>query len=136
MSIEPDAAAYAHAAQLISLQRQQTHKRTGEVKGGTRCFITSLRAQETTSPRLAEQIRGYWGVENKVHWRRDVLSGEDKCRLRDPNSACALALLRTALLTRVLRSGRASLKEAQEEFADQPNRVLQLIRSQRLTRRE
>ena len=56
MSIEPDAATYAHAAQLISLQRQQTHKRTGEVKGGTRYFTTSLRAQETTAPRCPRPL--------------------------------------------------------------------------------
>ncbi len=136
MSIEPDAAAYPHAAQLVSLERHQTHKATGQIKKGTRYFVTSLRPNQTTPARLAKQIRGYWGVENKVHWRRDVIGGEDTCRLRDPNSACALALLRTALLTLVVYSGRPSLKEAQEEFANKPYRALHLIRFQRLTMRE
>lgn len=136
MSIEPDAAAYPHAAQLVSLQRQRTHKATGENKTGTRYFALSLRANETTPERVAKQIRGYWGVENKVHWRRDVIGGEDQCRLRDPNSACALALLRTALLALVVASGRSSLKEAQEELAYKPNRALCLIRFQRLAQRE
>jgi len=77
-----------------------------------------------------------WGVENKVHWRRDVIGGEDQCRLRDANSACALALLRTALLALVVASGRRSLKEAQEELAYNPNRALHLIRFQRLAQRE
>jgi predicted transposase YbfD/YdcC len=26
---------------------------------------------------FAERIRGYWGVENKVHYVRDVTQGED-----------------------------------------------------------
>ena len=85
---------------------------------------------------MAHQIRGYWGVENKVHWRRDVIGGEDKCRLHDPNSACALALLRTALLALVLCSGRSSLKEANEEFADNPQMAVHLIRFQRLSYRK
>jgi len=136
VSIEPDAAAYPHAAQLVSLQRQRTHKATGEIKTGTRYFALSLRANETTPERVAKQIRGYWGVENKVHWRRDVIGGEDQCRLRDPNGACALALLRTALLALVVASGRQSLKEAQEELAHKPNRALHLIRFQRLAQRK
>jgi hypothetical protein len=31
---------------------------------------------------LAHRIRGYWGVENKVHYVRDVTQGEDHSRLR------------------------------------------------------
>ena len=31
---------------------------------------------------LAERIRGYWGVENKVHYVRDVTQGEDASRIR------------------------------------------------------
>lgn len=132
VSVEPDAAAYPHGAQLISLQRQSAHKRSGVVKTGTRYFVTSLRAPEAGPPRLAEQIRGYWGVENKVHWRRDVQGGEDRCRLRDPNSACALGLLRTALLALARHSGHDSLRAAQEEYARQPQRALRLICFQHL----
>ncbi len=28
------------------------------------------------------RIRGYWGVENKVHYVRDVTQGEDNSRVR------------------------------------------------------
>ena len=136
MSIEPDAAAYPHVAQLVSLRRNRTHKLSGQTKTGTRYFALSLRANETTAEKVARQIRGYWGVENKVHWRRDAIGGEDQCRLRNANSACALALLRTALLALVVASGRRSLKEAQEELAHKPNRALHLIRFQRLAQRE
>ena len=40
----------------------------------TRYYITSL--LEDAKP-LAQRIRGYWGVENKVHYVRDVTQGED-----------------------------------------------------------
>jgi hypothetical protein len=82
---------------------------------------------------LWEVVDGYG--ENIVHWRRDVIGGEDKCRLQDPNSACALALLRTALLTLVLCSGRPSLQEAHEEFQNRPSSALHLIRFQQLSYR-
>jgi predicted transposase YbfD/YdcC len=81
---------------------------------------------------VAEQIRAYWGVENKVHWRRDVQGGEDRCRLRDANSACALALLRTALLALARHSGHQNLKAAQEAYAHRPQSALRLLLFQRL----
>ncbi|MEM8613032.1 MAG: ISAs1 family transposase, partial [Cyanobacteria bacterium P01_H01_bin.105] len=31
---------------------------------------------------FAQRIRGYWGVENKVHHVRDVTQGEDASRVR------------------------------------------------------
>lgn len=45
----------------------------------TRYYITSL--HEEAAP-LATRIRGYWGVENKVHYVRDVTQGEDASRIR------------------------------------------------------
>jgi predicted transposase YbfD/YdcC len=131
--IEADAAAYPHAAQLISVAREVTHKASGNIGQGCRYFATSLRSQEAGPERLSHQIRGYWGVENIVHWRRDVLCREDKCRLRNPNAACILALLRTALITLVRRSGYDSLKIAQEIFAHNPNKAIRLLSSRPFT---
>lgn len=31
---------------------------------------------------IAKRVRGYWGVENKVHYVRDVTQGEDASRIR------------------------------------------------------
>ena len=45
----------------------------------TRYYITSL-LEDATS--LAKRIHGYWGVENKVHYVRDVTQGEDASRIR------------------------------------------------------
>ena len=133
VAIEADAAAYPHTAQLISVAREVTHKASGNIEQGCRYFATSLRPQETGPERLSYQIRGYWGVENIVHWRRDVLCREDKCRLRNANAACILALLRTALITLVRRSAYDSLKVAQEIFAHDPNKAIRLLCSRPLT---
>jgi predicted transposase YbfD/YdcC len=45
----------------------------------TRYYISSL-LEDAKS--LAQRIRGYWGVENKVHYVRDVTQGEDSSRIR------------------------------------------------------
>lgn len=41
--------------------------------------ISSLSA---TAQEFGERIRGYWGVENKIHYVRDVTQGEDSSRIR------------------------------------------------------
>ena len=45
----------------------------------TRYYLTSLLENAQS---LARRIRGYWGVENKVHYVRDVTQGEDASRIR------------------------------------------------------
>ncbi|WP_334744946.1 hypothetical protein [Nostoc sp.] len=50
-----------------------------EITHETRYYISSL---SETAQELAERIRGYWGVENKVHYVRDVTQGENKSTIR------------------------------------------------------
>ena len=56
-------------------------------------------------------------VENPNHWRRDALWREDTCRLKDPNSACALALLRTTLISLIKWNRRQNFQEVFEDVA-------------------
>jgi predicted transposase YbfD/YdcC len=63
-----------------------------EVTTETRYYISSL---STTAQEFAIRIRGYWGVENKVHYVRDVTQGEDRSRIRTTPLPQILALLRT-----------------------------------------
>ena len=45
----------------------------------TRYYLASF---SDTASGFAARIRSYWGVENKVHYVRDVTQGEDKSRIR------------------------------------------------------
>lgn len=55
-------------------------------KGGLTIVMTEVRyyiaSFSATAQAFAKRIRGYWGVENKVHYVRDVTQGEDKSRIR------------------------------------------------------
>lgn len=44
--------------------------------------------------RLNEVVRSHWGVENKLHWRLDVVMNEDQDRTRLGNGPHNLAVLR------------------------------------------
>lgn len=56
------------------------------IKGGLTIMTTEVRyyiaSFQATAQEFARRIRGYWGVENKVHYVRDVTQGEDKSRIR------------------------------------------------------
>ena len=72
------------------VQRQGTRKG----KPYTQCsdYITSL---ATTARQFAEGIRGHWGIENRLHWVKDVVFGEDDCRLKLAHAPQNWGLIRT-----------------------------------------
>lgn len=66
-----------------------------EVSTETRYYISSVSA---TVQAFAERIRGYWGVENKVHYVWDVTQGEDMSRIRTTPLPQIFALARNFTL--------------------------------------
>lgn len=63
----------------VQSERQVFTHHVIEVTTETRYYISSL---SLTAQDMSQRIRGYWGVENKVHYVRDVTQGEDKSRIR------------------------------------------------------
>ena len=47
-----------------------------------------------SAERLNEMVRSHWGVENRLHWRLDVIMNEDQQRNRSDNGPNNLAVLR------------------------------------------
>ena len=56
-----------------------------------RYFINSIAAEAKT---FAQAVRGHWGVENRLHWRLDVIFGEDASRIRRGNGPAIMTTLR------------------------------------------
>ncbi|WP_417736019.1 transposase, partial [Rosistilla oblonga] len=44
--------------------------------------ITSVDRERANARDLLKFVRGHWGIENRLHWVRDVVMGEEKCRAR------------------------------------------------------
>lgn len=63
----------------VKSERQVFTHNVIKVTTETRYYISSLCE---TAQQIAERIRGYWGIENKVHYVRDVTQGEDASRIR------------------------------------------------------
>ena len=59
----------------VESERQLRYK----TEFSTRYYISDL---TESAFEFYQRIRGYWEVENKVHYVRDVTQGEDKSRIR------------------------------------------------------
>jgi predicted transposase YbfD/YdcC len=56
-----------------------------------RYFINSIAADATI---FAHAVRAHWGIENRLHWRLDVVMREDDCRIKKDNSPAVMAMVR------------------------------------------
>ena len=67
--------------------------------------------------RFLDVVRAHWGVENRLHWRLDVVMNEDQQRARLDNGPNNLAVLRHIALNVIQKEGskgslRGKLKRA------------------------
>lgn len=55
--------------------------------------------------RLNQVVRAHWGIENRLHWRLDVVMNEDQARNRRDNGPYNLAILRHMALNVMQKEG-------------------------------
>jgi Transposase DDE domain len=89
--------------------------------------ITSLTPDRITAAGLQELWRGHWGIENRLHYVRDVTLGEDASRMRTGNEPQALAAVRNAVLGTLRRAGHTNLAAALRTYAGKPRAALALL---------
>lgn len=110
------------AAQVMRIERRREIK--GKASVEIAYFVTSLPKVEATPARLLGLARAHWGIENKLHWRRDVAMNEDRCRVRA--GARTLASLRNLALALIRKTG-LSTPAAREAFAADRSAAVQAV---------
>lgn len=96
-----------------------------------RHFISSVGPDEKPPKAMAEAIRAHWGCETR-HWERDQVWCEDKCLMRSPNAACALAMLRVATKAVLVGVGERSVTLAIEKARESTNLAISWIKEHNL----
>lgn len=66
-------------------------------------LLTSCPAQQMNAEQMLRADRHYWGIENGLHQRLDVIAGEDRSRVRHRNAALNLAVIRRAVVSLAVR---------------------------------
>jgi hypothetical protein len=93
----------------------------------TVCGITSLEPKRAPAARLLALARGHWGIENRVHWVRDVSLGEDGCRVRTADAPEILAALRNASLWLLRSSGVTNIAATLRHYAAKAKEAVELV---------
>ncbi len=107
---------WPYLAQVFKLERCATDslgRQTREVRYG----VTSLPSAIADATRLLAIARAAWGIENGLHYRRDVTLHEDASHLRRGCAPQVLATLNNTIVSLVAQHGLTNLAKAQREFA-------------------
>lgn len=81
----------------------------GEVSVEVQYLITSVPRERADAATLLRWARGHWGIENRLHYVRDVTMGEDASRTRVGSGPQVLAALRNAAISHLRLTGVANI---------------------------
>ena len=107
---------WPYQEQVFKLERRSTLTKTGAVQEQVVYGITSLTREEVSPHRLLQLTRSYWGIENGLHYRRDVTLHEDQTRLTRKNAARVMACLNNLVLGLLIWKIEISLSPACQTF--------------------
>jgi predicted transposase YbfD/YdcC len=118
---------WPHIAQVFKLERTCRSLKTGDTHSETVWGLTSLSTEAAPPERLLALVRGHWGIENKLHWRRDALLHEDRTRTQSSWVGHAIACLNNLVIGLVARLGWRNLAQARRYFAAHPDEALRVV---------
>lgn len=118
---------WPYLEQVFKLERRFVDLKTKQVTTQTTYGLTSLSRAQAGPRRLLHLLRTYWGIENGLHYRRDVTLREDRCRLRIGCAARVMATLNNLVVTLLVRRGFSNLPAARRRFSAHPNEALAII---------
>lgn len=75
---------------------------------------------------FAQGIRRHWSIENNLHWKKDVVFKEDKCKARMGNGPAILSLLRGFAITVLAKAGN-STTQSMRMVTNKPEKILELL---------
>lgn len=72
-------------------------------------------------------LRSYWGIENGLHYRRDVTLREDQTRFSKDSAAHVMSTINNIILGLISKSGYHFIPSARRYFAANVEEALRLL---------
>lgn len=116
----PDWIDFPGAAQVAQLRRTVTRrgKKTVEVV----YLIASADHIAAPPSTLASWVQGHWGIENTLHWARDVTFGEDLSQVRTGQASQIMVTCRNVAVSSLASRGRPTSPPGYATTSDNPIR--------------
>ena len=112
---------WPHVRQVCCVERRVTRK--GATRKETAYAITSL------SPAQAgpQELLRHWGIENRLHYVRDVTMKEDASQVRSGAAPQVMAAVRNAVLGLLRQAGTGNIAAALRHYSYKPLEALALL---------
>jgi predicted transposase YbfD/YdcC len=114
----PDWVDFTGAAQVAQIRRTSTTagKKSVEVV----YIITSADHTAAPAPVLATWVQQHWGIENRLHWVRDVSYDEDRSQVRTGHAPAVMAALRNTAISLLRLAGWTNIAAGHRHHATHP----------------
>ena len=114
-------------AQVFKLERRFTNLATGEVEQEVRYGLTSLSSSKASPERLMKIVRSKWGIENGLHYRRDVTFQEDATRMTRKTAGRTMAIINNLVSNLLATQNFGNFAQARRFFDARPQQALAII---------
>ena len=102
--------------QVFKLERYRQQSRTGKESIEVIYGITSRGPDRATAAQMLQWTRDYWGIENGLHYRRDVTLREDATRISQPGLAQTISVINSFVIAIAQKLGYSNLASARRFF--------------------
>lgn len=94
------------ARSVVYLKRERTRKKITAITHSY--YLSSLKAGAFE---FAKGIRNHWGIENRLHYVKDVTLNEDKSKIRTENAPEIISLIRNLIINIARINGENRIKK-------------------------
>lgn len=125
----PALAGYGRWSHLgVACAIQRVVNRAGTTTYAESYAISSLPRHAAQAPSLLQRLwREHGGIENRLHWVRDVTFDEDRCQVRTGGGPQGLAALRNTVIGVLRLASAPNIAAALRTCAAKPHRALALL---------
>lgn len=114
---------WAGLMRIIRVERYVTL--TDRCRHDTAYYITSIR--RNSAAYFADHIQNHWGIENRLHWVKDVIMKEDTSRTAGKMAAENISIMRNIVINIIRVNGYNSIKKATELYSNNIKGMMELI---------
>ena len=111
--------------QVFEIRRRWRSK--GVWKESIRYGVTSLPATIAIPERVLALKRGHWGIENRLHYVKDVTMGEDQSTIHKDNGPKIMAALRNTTISLLRRAGFSTIAARLRYHSVHPEAALEVL---------
>lgn len=102
--------------QVFKLERYVQRMKTGQESTEVIFGITSCSPERASAEQLLQWTRQYWGIENGLHYRRDVTLHEDATQISQTPLARAISVINNFVIALTQKLGYSNLAAARRMF--------------------